>query len=46
VTTQGTDTRIARNVAMTEFFNLLTGLIKLCEPLIKQAVEDAAKKGK
>jgi hypothetical protein len=40
-------TQIAKNVAITEFFNLLTGLIKLCEPLIKQAVaEAAAKKGK
>jgi hypothetical protein len=36
----------ARDYAVAEFFNVLTGLIKLCEPLIKKAVEAAAEKGK
>jgi hypothetical protein len=36
-----------RDLSIADFFNALTGLIKLCEPLIKQAVaEAAAKKGK
>jgi hypothetical protein len=36
----------ARDYAVAEFFNALTGLVKLCEPLIKKAVEEAAEKGK
>jgi hypothetical protein len=34
----------ARDVAIADFFNALTGLVKLCEPLIKQAVAEAAAK--
>jgi hypothetical protein len=35
-----------RDQALANFFNALTGLVKLCEPLIKKAVEAAAEKGK